>query len=133
MQVSTHSWHYKLIDFLDFFHPHNLCGYCWMTVWSIFVVAVIWPIGVVLGVFVVTMPIWHMFVNQDIAVTLIAGAIATAEIIALLLLLRAIVLDRHDEEICAGERDRPKSREPSLFYAWIKAQHDKVCPLIKFH
>ena len=132
MKVSTKSWHYRVIDILDFCHPYNLCGYCWMTLWSLFIVAVVWPLAVVMGAFLVTMPIWHMFVNQDIAVTLIAGVIATVEIIALLFILRAIVSDRHAEEIYAGERDRPEPREPSLFYAWIKAQHDKVCPLIRF-
>jgi len=43
--------------------------------------------------------------------------------------LRNLVSDRREDEVFAGERECP---EPSLAYAWIKAQHDKVCPLIRF-
>ena len=128
MQVSTSSWHYRLINFLDFDHPDNLCAYCWKTLFAIFFVGAMWPVAIAGGVFVVTMPFWHMF-NPQFVVTVLAGLIATAEIIGLLILLYNLVKSRHEDEIYEGKRERP---EPSLAFAWVKAQHDKVCPLIRF-
>ena len=127
MQVSTHSWHYRLIDWLDFNHPNNLCAYCWKTVWSIFVAGAAFPVAVIGGVILVTMPIWHMFFDRYLVDA--AAFVAVIEILGLLILLYNLVSDRRKDEIYAGERECP---EPSLAYVWIKAQHDKVCPLIRF-
>ena len=127
MEVSTKSWHYRLIDWLEFNHPGNVCAYFWKTTWSIFLAGVCLPIIVVAGAFVVTMPFWHMFSPKYLVVAVVL--VGTVEIIGLSILLYNIVGWRHEDEIYAGTR---KLSEPSVAYQWAKAQHDKVCPLIRF-
>jgi len=79
----------------------------------------------------VTLPVWHIFADEFIF-TVLAVLIGLIEIIALLVALRTMIRDRWEEEIRLGERENPPPREPSLLYLWFKAQHDKVCPLIKY-
>jgi len=128
MKVSTNSWHYRLIDWLDFNHCRNLCAYFWQAVLAVVLATVVFPVAGVFTLVVATMPLWHMF-HWNFAITVFAIGAAFIEIIVLLFLLRTIVKDRHEEEMLAGERE---SLEPSLAYSWLKAKHDKICPLIEF-
>ncbi len=131
MKVSTKSWHYRVIDLLDFCHPHNLCGYCWMTLWALFVLVVVWPIGIALATALVTSPFWF-WLAPVYELSILGICVGLMEAALLLGILRAVILDRRYEERRSGTRAKLVIKEPSLFYTWIKAKHDKVCPLIQF-
>jgi len=118
MNISKKSWHYRILNFLDFIGSHeSLCKYFWKVV----VVLVIAP------------PLALIFLLV-IAVAILVGSI---EIFILALALTSIIQDRYRDERWAGTRPYPTEtpyvrKEPSLFRAWITAQHRKVCPLIDF-
>jgi len=133
MNISKKSWHYRILNFLDFIGSHeSLCKYFWKVV----VVLVIAPPLALIFLLVVTIPLhWSFDPNPGaIAVAILVGSI---EIFILALALTSIIQDRYRDERWAGTRPYPTEtpyvrKEPSLFRAWITAQHRKVCPLIDF-
>ncbi len=127
MKVSSNSWHYRLIDWLDFDHCRNLCAYFWEVVWCVFLVGAVFPVVGLICIALFTMPFWHMFSQNYLIVGVII--VGTIEVIGLTCLLYTVVKDRRENEIYEGKRKRP---EPSLAHLWIKAKHDKICPLIEF-
>ena len=131
MQINTKSWHYRIQDFLDFYQPNNLCGYCWMVLWSLFVLVVLLPLVIVVGGAIVTSPFW-VWATPFFELSLVSFIIGATEVVVLLIILRSIILDRWDDERYAGTRAELVIREPSLFGAWIRAKHDKVCPILNF-
>lgn len=131
MNISKSSWHYRLLNALDFIKWRNqsLCGYFWKVVGTI----TIGPFMASSLLWIATMPLWWIF--TDAPLFPLVFVIGGLEIFALSYVLAMLVVDRHDEEIIAGTRERPvyqPPREPSLFAAWLKAKHRKVCPLIDF-
>ena len=115
MKISTDSWHYRLIDFLNWDHADNLCLYFWESVFAIFVATVALPLLAIASLFIVTLPLLHMFYSGYwLPGVIIVGML---EVIGLFMFLYVVV------------KDKP---EPSLAWLWIKAKHDKVCPLLDF-
>lgn len=131
MQINTKSWHYRIQDFLDFCQPNNLCTYCWMVLWSLFVLVVLWPLAIGVGGALLTSPLWA-WLTPVFELTLVAFVIGIIEVGALLFILRAVIIDRRAAERFAGTRAKLVIKEPSLFGAWISAKHDKVCPILNF-
>ena len=127
MKISTDSWHYRLIDVLDFDHPDNLCAYFWKVVGSALAIP-LFTAFILGGIVIVLMPLWWWLLAKPVALVAVI-VIGAGEIVGLTAMLREAVQERHSEEIRAGERERPT---PSLFSEWISAKHRKICPLIDY-
>lgn len=130
MKISTKSWHYRLIDRFDFNHPENLCAYFWKTVWACVFAAVL-ALGAVMLAWIVTAPIWHLFFNAPEG---IAGAGAGIDAAALSIALAVLVTERRKREREDQERrgEIKPTRPPSLLRLWLRAKHEKVCPMLEF-
>jgi hypothetical protein len=91
--------------------------------------------GASLFVFIASLPLWWWTdPNAPFSLVIIVG---TIEIIVLSALFCVMVDARHIREIDDGTRKRPEiapyvHKEPGLFALWLKAKHDKICPLIDF-
>lgn len=134
MKVKTGSWHYKLIDHMDWFHPRSLCSYFWKTVLAMILAPVraITVIFVVVSMAVVaTSPFWWWATDifDWFVMAIIVGAL---EVAALIYVLIEVVHERHYDEIQEGTRERKQHKQPSLLAAWISAKHRKICPFIEF-
>ena len=134
MIISESSWHYRLIDHMDWDHPCSLCAYFWKTVLAMIAA----PARAILMIFVVaimavmaTSPFWWWNTDSS-SWFIIATAFAILEIGLLIHILRVLVIERHDEERSKGERSYKKEKQPSLLSAWISAKHRKICPFLKF-
>ena len=130
MQISRDSWHYRLIDWCTFNHPHNLCAYFWKTVLAV-VSAPVFILAcaglAVTGVIFVLAPLWWTFIPDAFFLAIIVG---TAEVVFLSWLLGKSIFVRREEELRSGER---YATEPTLLIQWLRAKHRKVCPLLKFN
>ena len=136
MQISRNSWHYRLINFLDFDHPDNLCAYCWKTIWAI----VFSAFALMAMVFVFGLPLWY-WLGADIplVVAIIVGGL---ELIGVLVCIYYAIeyagwwakLGRQLDRLLPEYTPKPPKpkKPPGLFRSWISAQHRKVCPLLDF-
>ena len=115
MRISTDSWHYRLIDFLDFNHPRNLCAYFWKVVLSAL-------LGILFSAGLVTFfggPIWY-WINPEypLALAVIAGVHEVALVCFFIPTL--------------PERESKPPKPPGLIKSWLKAKHNKICSLLEF-
>ncbi len=131
MQINTRSWHYRIINVLDFNHPRNLCPYCWKVLWSCFMVGAVIPVVAVVVVAAVTSPFWF-WLQPYMGITVLGVTFGLLEAVILTAILRAVVRDRREDERREGTRAQLVTREPGLFWLWIKARHEDVCPLLQF-
>ena len=144
MKVKTSSWRYSLIyDYSPFYPAATLCGYFWqVTGWGSLILASIPTVvtGLVLAPLFVfygdqfsewidTLPlllqIWLIMSSAiggllwviGIGMTVVIGGAAVGEF-AVTPVINKI---RYSE-----------LTEPGLFRQWLKAKHDKICPLIDY-
>jgi len=135
MKISRDAWHYRLMDQFNFYHPRNLCQYFWMTVWCLLVGLGIFFFGLMI-VFLAIIPLWWW--SEPTAPLGLLVAVGVIEISLLSVLLGNVVIERHEREIENGTRREPEiklhvQKEPSLLRLWLRAKHEKICPLIEFH
>ena len=126
MRISEDSWHFRLIGFMDFNHPRNLCAYCWKTVWAVL-------LGILFSAGLVTFfggPIWY-WLNPEypFALAVVAGV---AEV-ALVCFFIYQYLDYKGWIPTLPEREPRAPKPPGLIKSWLKAKHDKICPLLEFY
>ena len=121
MNISKHSWHYKLNNFFDSWMDHkdfNLCKYFWTTVAHCIV------IGVVITVI-------GLFIYGLITTILSPGGLFL--LLGLFCCLLMPVLPTITIKTLRKHNKAPQDPEiVSLFSAWLYAQKTKVCPYITF-
>ncbi len=133
MQISIDSWHYKLIDILDFNHPDNLCAYFWKTVWTIIFVSFM-IFGVILFV---GAPLWNWLTTDFPVPILVIGLILDVFLAGLLIYGVVLYFELLQKVMRVLPKRKPKppkiKKPPGLFRQWLSAKHRKVCPLLKFN
>jgi hypothetical protein len=114
MKIKTNSWHYRLLDSLDFDHPTNLCSYFWKTVWAIVFLAGAVSLSLFVFFVLIVAPYlgeywWHGLVVHG-AIAAIVGAV-----------FGSLAL-----------KDRVVNSEPGLVRAKYRAWKDGYCPRLEF-
>jgi hypothetical protein len=133
MKISRKSWHYQLISLVGWDHPSSLCAYFWCVVFAPF--KVLWVVFCVTALVAIAAgPVAQFFVDRAFVWALAGGVI---DVVALTATLVILVRDRRDEEryerMMRGDFDQQrKPREPSLLTAWLRAVHERVCPMLEF-
>lgn len=135
MKISTQSWHYRLINLLDWSPPASLCAYFWVVVAALLLVPM-YAIGALLAAVFLSAPLWWTFADGAGPIAFIG---AVADVALLTVLLFHLVTERRWRErharIVSGEIDpytRKPERKPSLLREWLRAKHEKVCPMLEF-
>lgn len=135
MKISKKSWHYRLLKSTGWWIPANLCPYFWKVMFAL-VLAVAFGSGALVALTIMLSPIWRFFIEAPTGMPFVGGI---ADIAVLLTVWSEITYERRRAKRRA-RREREwnapppvvKERKPSLFREWLKAQHDKVCPLLDF-
>ena len=132
MKISTDSWHYILMDRLDFNHPGNLCAYFWMTVWSIILSSVgISSIGLFLGA-----PLWNWLFAGFPEPIFIIGTLLDVALVGFVIYGVVQYFELPQRVMRVLPKRKPKApkvkKPPGLFRQWISAKHRKICPLLDF-
>ena len=134
MKLSRKSWHYKLtnniiymndLDFkLRYGSGVSLCPYFWAVVICVFLVGVVLPIMGIIALFLATIPFtwWTQPEFKFLVVAIIIGGLE----IGALLVFWAELRKARDGKILPG-----KLKEKSLLYHWLKAKHEKICPMLE--
>jgi hypothetical protein len=134
MKISMKSWHYRLIRFVGWNPPRSLCGYFWAVVFAP-LKAVVYASGFLLVALFALGPIAQFFVDGSHAWAFFGGALDIGLLTALLIHL---VTERRYQErharIMRGDLSdlERKPREPSLLLEWLRAKHQKFCPMLEF-
>lgn len=134
MKISTKSWHYRLVDLAGWDHPRSLCAYFWAVVLAP-VKILVFASGFLCAVVVACGPVVQFFFDAPRAWSVMGGILDVSLLTALLVHL---VMDRRYQErharIMRGDFNDlvRKPREPSLLREWLRAKHEKVCPMLEF-
>lgn len=118
MKISTNSWHYKMIIFMDFDPARNLCTYFWQVVGT----CLLWigaAIFAPMFAIVLLAPFINIFVPISLPPILLGGGIDIA--------ILCLVWHEYRQTHISYEY-----KEPTLIGAWVRAKKEKVCPLIEF-
>ena len=122
MKLSRDSWHYRYLNWLDFYdhcNKYSLCVYFWKVVGGILIL----PVGIALAVgaaWVLTMPLWWWFFDIELAPVIIAGVIDVG--------LLSLAWHEYRKDLRA--EGKIPYKEPSLAAQWVHAKHRKICPLL---
>lgn len=133
MKISKKSWHYRLIDFAGWDHPRSLCAYFWFVVFAPIKILV-FALAALLAVVVCVGPFAQLVIDAPFVWVLFGGTLDVALLTALLihLVMERRYQARH-ERIMRGENIwARKERKPSLLREWLRAKHEKVCPMLEF-
>lgn len=133
MNISTKSWHYRLIRFHDY-DPRSrksLCSYFWLVVWAFLLTVfktVVWcTIFYMLGFVTIYLPvslIWE-YSQEGLAVLIFEGIILT--VVLYLRFIHGLVVGMLER----NEKPRPM-KEPGLISSYVKARKSKFCPTLTF-
>lgn len=149
MKISRNSWHYRLQT--RFFHtiPTNLCQYVWRLLWSV-LWSLVFGLGVIIiGLFAIGILIcvvwswilafqgqfmWNTSTEHSMYSVVGLGFMVTISIvvtffICLLGKIYGKLLALYPKQ--KKKIKKTKSR-PNIFYAWLKAKKEKICPLIEY-
>jgi len=123
MQVSSRSWHIRLVRLLDeHYQPKNLCKHFWAVLLMMAVLpllgVLIVGIALILGaILILHFPIYgtgaiQKFLNEDSTI-------------------RPWWLRAGKKSKTTKEPKPKKHHEPNIFIEWVKAKKNRVCPLIE--
>lgn len=146
--VKKRLWHYKLInDYSPFWPVKSLCGYVWQVVGCSATVIVGVPFTLsaivmtpLLIIFDETVRAWIDSLPFIVEIWLLAAAVfgGMAWIVGLSMLLIFTLAATGEFVVVPAIQKlshvyyKNSDREPGLFRQWLKAKHDKLCPIIKF-
>jgi len=129
MNISKKSWHYRLVDWLGFEVYSNICPYFWQVIFSM-ALCVIVALFAVCVLFFASAPLWFwLYPDYQFGILLMVMWAAAG----------FVILAASDVDFYKGNKTLDQkvfSCEETPFCLvikeWIIAQHDKVCPLIRF-
>ena len=155
MKLSKNSWHVKMnkeygmdrVKYnLRYGNPVSLCDYFWstvLTIVSLTFLSVVFTLGAgamlygllcLVGIlFSAATGIWFDFIMYDIGVGLIVVSFLFGVAMFIVSLFSNEVkwfpeyITKHFKQKEVGV----KEKKPNLFFEWLKAMKDKVCPLIE--
>lgn len=140
MIISTDSWHYKLLLFVDSVPSDNLCKYFWQVMFAITWITLFSIAGLILGLALVVLilyPIWGWW-NSDITMVVMSS---------LLWIFIGVGLFRLKRDLFSFQRPAwdiviiPEGVVGDALYdnsfskvtaAWLKAKKNKICPKLFF-
>lgn len=142
MNISKKSGHYKLLSYVlsDWNISKSLCGYFWQVVLMVMAFVLIPSCVLVIPVVIIL----DMFAyDQSIFTTALMGLGMIFWMLAIFVIIGATgdflfttgfpwVKDKWREVFPVDEYITNPAKEPSLVYEFIKAKHEKVCPLLNF-
>jgi len=139
MKVSKNYWHYWLVDNVFTYPSRNLCTYFWQVPAAVCVITVTVALCTaiaLLGVYVLSTPIWANVIQTDWQLICIMGC-ASAYIWYDLVFsnINKRYKDSTWNIIVFKKRSTstPVDKKPSLVWEYLKAKKDKVCPIIEWH
>lgn len=136
MNVSTSSWHYRLVDGLGWVHRKSLCLYFWQVVFAMLIaIALAILIPVSLLIVVVFVPacvgklIYSFFDIAAPASNLVRITYFTLTGYGLFLLVFVVALF----ELWLRQKNKSAPKKPDgLLASYIKTKKQKICPVINF-
>lgn len=136
MVININSWHYRLLQFLDFRTPVNLCPYFWKVIAAIITAfAGMFAIALLASsaIFSLIYLFYPIPLTELSEVLLLLGI---AEWLVFLVIMSIVVWhygrERYDEwRSQQPVVDRPP-KEPNIIVEFFKAKHEKVCPRLQF-
>jgi len=138
MEISKHSWHYKLLDFLSMSAPQTLCRYFWKVIFALLwfigggvcLLFVGWTFGYMMSHAVISLVFFFMGETGG-ANPLLAGIGGGLWLIVFYIFVSQYINAK------GIEIPRPLSRAResvgnSLLGQYLSAAHKKVCPFLDF-
>jgi len=131
LTISTNSWHYRLLKWLRYSRPDNLCAYFWKVVWALLSLPGAGCL-MLIGIILLSTPLWWWYTDWHPFTPIVMGLF---EIVILGKTLYEVVKARHRQEIYDGTRPRPVPKDyprVSLLKEWLRARHRNICPFLEF-
>lgn len=131
MEIRGSSWHYKYVAKRWTHDPKALCWYFWKIVLSIFLMAVLGVLSVVVGIgaiIAILFPIWVWFFPHYPVDT---PTVATI----LWLFIGGFSSYTYRQNLYETGRLKRKvkvHKEPGLMSQYLHAKHRKICPLLEY-
>jgi len=132
MKINTNSWHYRFAKRMHRTPSSNLCNYFWQVAGPILLISIFTIAWISLVVsLVVAFGFWGVVFRVLIG---LAFTLVAVIIFAGIGLLAEEVWERWDEQRPKKPKKTKsyKEKQPNIFFAWLKAKKDKVCPIIEF-
>lgn len=132
MIIKKTSWHYKLLEFLDFNPKASLCPYVRQLVLACLLVLFNLVVATAIFIVFVVQPI-HVLLALAGLMAITSNALAIGLIGWALWVLLGIFVGGHWLRKWNRERNKSKPvKEPNIVMAYIKAKKDKICPTLNF-
>ncbi len=139
MEIKISSWHYRLIKRTTMRRPaDNLCEYFWELVFCILMISTIVGLGLVVGFgFIAAMlaPILYLFgIHMDSG--LIGAGVGMWSLGFIFLVIwgwgKFTEITRDNKEAVSRHLHAYQWEKPNMFFEYVKAKKQKVCPRIMF-
>lgn len=138
MKVSSDSWHYKILmteHQRKVRYGTSLCVYFWMVVFSIFAWSVVGTFAAIfaaIGLFAIyaTGYVWYFLIGGMFGVETF-----DADLIEFSFVLNGIFVATWILSMVLRKRDEMKNNRVSfdnLFFEYVRAKKQRICPLIEF-
>lgn len=129
MKISNQSWHYKLMKWVGITDPRdrtNLCSY----IRGIFLTITI-PLVLILSPIIIAIV---LLLGLEPSGWIFAATIVTIFEVAILIVIGYTILSDYYSETIKHILfpNRIKRKEPNIFFEWLKAKKQKICPMIEF-
>ncbi|MGH1372957.1 MAG: hypothetical protein ACRBBW_13035 [Cellvibrionaceae bacterium] len=153
MKINTNSWHYRAINHLDWWHPKSLCPYFWKALFATLILLLFGCVGGFFAgcyvgfaaVFVTSIAIDGPSVFSfgqagiesvvvPIGAALWAGTLWICGFAAWVPFRDSEYMNSNKVSKWLRKRKKEEAtpKQKSLFVAFLKASHDKVCPRLDF-